>query len=67
MSTQVKSPCINVCKYDEEEICIGCHRTMDEITGWLFMTEDRKKEIVEAVALRRKTPRPGKNNYDHYV
>lgn len=67
MSGTVKSPCIKVCKYDEEEICIGCHRTMDDITGWLFMTDDQKKKSLEAAAVRRKTPRPGKSNYDHYV
>jgi len=26
-----KSPCIGVCKLDENKICIGCKRTIKEI------------------------------------
>ena len=67
MSVDVKSPCIKVCKYDEDKICIGCHRTMDEITGWLFMNNDSKRESLKAAAERKTTPKPGKNDYDYYV
>lgn len=67
MSDQIKSPCINVCKYDEDNVCMGCYRKMEEITGWLFMDNDRKMKILEKAEERRRTPKSGKNDYDYYV
>lgn len=67
MSEGIKSPCTNICKYDEDSICIGCFRTMDEITGWIFMSEARKKQALEEASQRKQTPKPGKYDYEHYV
>ena len=67
MSTNIKSPCIQVCKYDEDGICMGCYRTMNEITGWLFMNDKQKAQSLLDAEIRRKTPKIGKNNYEHYV
>ena len=67
MSKDVKSPCIKVCKYDEDSICIGCHRSMDEITGWIFMDRGAKLKVLENAQQRKQTPKPGKNDYDYYV
>lgn len=66
MKGAVKSPCIQVCKY-EDDICVGCYRTMNEITGWLFMTDEQKTKSLEEAEIRRKTPKTGEANYDHYV
>ena len=31
----MKSPCKGICVLDKERIrCIGCNRTIDEITNW---------------------------------
>ncbi|HPE56182.1 MAG TPA: DUF1289 domain-containing protein [Bacteroidales bacterium] len=67
MRDKIKSPCIQVCKYDSDDICMGCHRSMEEITGWLFMSDDKKQEIMERVEIRRSTVKTEQNNYDHYV
>ena len=42
------SPCIGVCALDEQDICMGCYRTGEEITDWFMASTDRKREIVEA-------------------
>ena len=42
----VESPCINVCKI-ENDVCIGCGRTLEEIAHWSEMT-DADKEYVNA-------------------
>lgn len=34
MSNQVKSPCIGVCQLDENEICVGCERHIQQIIDW---------------------------------
>jgi len=48
----VKSPCVAVCALDENDICIGCYRTGDEITQWGEMTNQEKKHVLENVAQR---------------
>lgn len=35
----VPSPCIKVCKLNDEQTCIGCGRTIDEIARWSRMTD----------------------------
>lgn len=67
MSNKIKSPCIQVCKYDKDDICMGCHRSMEEITGWLFMSDEKKLDILRKVEERKAEIRTEQNNYDHYV
>jgi uncharacterized protein len=67
MESKVKSPCIKVCKYDVEKNCMGCHRSMEEITQWIFYTDDEKENVLKNAELRKKTPIPVKNDYDYYI
>ena len=46
----VKSPCIAVCKIDYESgYCIGCKRTIEEITNWSILSDQQKKKILTKV------------------
>jgi predicted Fe-S protein YdhL (DUF1289 family) len=48
------SPCVHVCLMDYEQgLCIGCHRTLNEITYWATYSSARKREVLAAVATRR--------------
>ena len=67
MKSEIKSPCIKVCKYDKEGNCVGCHRSMEEITNWIFMSDDEKKESLRKVEIRKQTPIRGTQDYDYYV
>jgi hypothetical protein len=49
----VPSPCIDVCRLDARGWCIGCRRTIEEITEWSRASEARRREILRAVADRR--------------
>ena len=40
----VESPCNNVCKI-ENDVCIGCGRTLEEIAHWLEMTDADKEQV----------------------
>ena len=51
----VKSPCRLVCKYDENNICVGCHRTMEEITGWVNYNDIRKLEVWQKIRERKRS------------
>jgi len=48
------SPCVHICLMDYGQgLCIGCHRTLDEITYWATYSPVRKREVLAAVAIRR--------------
>jgi uncharacterized protein len=54
MSTEkpVKSPCVNVCYLDDKDICQGCYRSSEEITQWMRLDNDGRREILKKVAER---------------
>jgi predicted Fe-S protein YdhL (DUF1289 family) len=42
----VRSPCVNICALDEADICVGCQRTVTEITGWSRMSNDERRAVL---------------------
>jgi len=42
----VESPCILVCTLDENDVCVGCHRTRNEIMCWTRMSHDAQRAVV---------------------
>ena len=51
---RVSSPCIDVCQLNSQNICIGCYRTIDEITQWRSLNKNKKIEIIEIANQRKK-------------
>lgn len=51
----VPSPCVHICSLDENNVCIGCFRTGQEITDWGMMSSDEKKAVREACAQREQS------------
>ncbi len=49
----IKSPCINVCVLNADDICEGCYRSMQEITQWSRYDESMKREVMEKTRQRR--------------
>lgn len=50
---EIDSPCVRVCVvHPEAHICIGCHRTTDEIRLWSKMSRDERQEIIRALPER---------------
>lgn len=44
---EVESPCVKICVvHPEARICIGCHRTTDEIARWSRMTPDERGAVM---------------------
>ena len=43
----VRSPCVNVCALDEQDICIGCQRTAAEITRWMRMDNTERRTVLQ--------------------
>lgn len=49
----VQSPCIDICRLDSAGLCIGCRRTIGEISEWSRATDARRREIVNGLTGRR--------------
>jgi predicted Fe-S protein YdhL (DUF1289 family) len=43
------TPCIKKCKKDDNGICTGCHRTLDEITSWKKLSLEEKMVIMNRI------------------
>ena len=47
---EIESPCVKLCLvHPEARICIGCHRTVDEIAAWSRMAPEGRREIMAAL------------------
>jgi len=52
--SKVASPCVSLCCLDEDDVCMGCARHIDEITGWHSMSDGEKRELLGVLEQRRK-------------
>lgn len=53
MDDPVTSPCRSQCKLDDEQFCIGCGRSLDDIRQWKTMAREERLACKERAALRR--------------
>lgn len=42
----INSPCISVCLLDDDDVCVGCYRTAEEITDWFMADDEGRMEII---------------------
>ncbi|MDO8299741.1 DUF1289 domain-containing protein [Lacisediminimonas sp.] len=48
------SPCIDICRMEQHTgLCVGCLRTIDEITAWGGAPDEYKRGIWRAIERRR--------------
>lgn len=45
------SPCTRVCTLDDDDVCLGCRRTLDEIVAWAGLSAAEQRAVL------RKLPR----------
>ena len=53
----IASPCVNVCRLDERRLCIGCRRSIEEITAWGRLDDEGRRRVLRAVAERERAGR----------
>ncbi|MGR3540955.1 MAG: DUF1289 domain-containing protein [Hasllibacter sp.] len=47
---EIESPCVKICLiHPAEGICTGCYRTPAEIAGWLRMTPEDRRALMDAL------------------
>lgn len=58
VTNSTANPCVRNCCLDEQDVCLGCGRTLSEITGWSRLSEQERRKVLEASAARRDARRP---------
>jgi hypothetical protein len=48
--SEVKNPCINVCRTDKNGICLGCKRSLEEIGDWSKYSNEQKISVLENIS-----------------
>ncbi len=50
------SPCVRVCILDRvHRLCIGCYRTLDEISFWTRYNQAERRAVLTEIETRRAT------------
>ncbi len=50
---QVPSPCVKTCQIGEDNLCVGCKRTLDEIRDWRIMSEYEQGKLLHELKWRK--------------
>lgn len=54
-TTIIESPCIRNCCLNQEDICVGCFRSLEEILQWGAASNLHKQQILNSVENRKTT------------
>ena len=58
---EIESPCIKVCVvHPATGLCVGCHRTIDEIAAWSALTPEARRDIMAELPGRAARARPAR-------
>jgi uncharacterized protein len=50
---EIESPCVKTCViHPEARICVGCHRSIDEIASWSALTAADRRAIMAVLPSR---------------
>lgn len=49
---RVKSPCVNLCLLNDDDVCVGCYRTGKEISTWGRLSVDEQRAVLVQVSER---------------
>jgi predicted Fe-S protein YdhL (DUF1289 family) len=53
VDSSAQSPCVGNCCLDDELICLGCFRSLEEIKAWGVVDEYRRRIILQNAEQRR--------------
>ena len=52
--TTISSPCVRRCCLNEQNICLGCFRSLDEICAWQKLDQQQRDLVLIEVESRRR-------------
>ena len=50
----VESPCVRNCCLDDNNTCLGCYRSLEEITSWSKANDTLRKQILLRAEQRKR-------------
>src|ERR1051325_9283148 len=50
----VASPCINICRLDANNVCVGCWRSIEEISRWNRFDDTERLRALAAAEIRQR-------------
>ena len=52
--SEIASPCVRICRMDlDRGVCIGCMRTLDEISYWTRLAPGEREQVMAKLPARR--------------
>lgn len=42
----ITNPCVRHCCLNEQDVCLGCFRSLSEITGWSKLDESQRTAVL---------------------
>jgi len=54
----VASPCTSICSLNDQDICIGCHRTSKEIREWSYLDNHQRLDVLVLCGERNQKNNP---------
>ena len=56
---EIESPCVKVCViHPTTGLCLGCHRTAAEISGWSRMSAGERRAVMAELPARAESAKP---------
>jgi len=49
----IHSPCIGNCCLNEDDVCMGCFRSLEAVTQWLSVDNATRRRFIEEAEQRR--------------
>jgi len=53
MILTIDRPCIKKCCLNEDDVCLGCFRTLDDMRCWHTSSKEEKTKILQLSELRQ--------------
>ncbi|MCL5777329.1 DUF1289 domain-containing protein [Limibaculum sp. FT325] len=54
---EIESPCVKICViHPQTRLCVGCSRSIDEISAWSRMTPDARRVVMAELPSRNPAP-----------
>ncbi len=54
LSMNINKPCIRQCCLNEEDVCLGCFRTFDDMLQWNKSSSEEKMKMLKMAKERKK-------------
>ncbi|WP_341664380.1 DUF1289 domain-containing protein [Vibrio sp.] len=55
MNKEPQSPCVRMCCLNEQDVCLGCYRTLVEILEWNSYSSEEKLKIMSLCEQRKRS------------